>query len=275
MPMDAPSQLPPCILRLAPPPGTRLRVISDLHLGHVRSEAPPVAELATLLEGVNILVVAGDATEEREPLFRPAGEAAMQELRALCREHGVQLICLAGNHDPAAGPLLLSLWGGRVAIMHGHALYRECSPWGWEYLHNKQLFRDCIASLPNADHSLEDRLELSSRVCQLVPAKLQQGTTCRFRWLRGFIHCFLPPERPLRIVWGWLTLGRRACTFARHYLPEAELLILGHFHRSGRWQYGRRTILNTGAWYKHATPMLADLQDGRLLDYRPARFPKN
>ncbi len=112
----------PHILRLDPPQGARVRVISDLHLGHERCEAPPVAELATLLEGVDILVVAGDASEEREPLFRPAGEASMEELRSLCRERGVQLICLAGNHDPDAGPLLLSLWGGRVAIMHGHAL---------------------------------------------------------------------------------------------------------------------------------------------------------
>ncbi len=251
------------ILHLEPPPGARVRVISDMHLGHERCEAPPVAELAPLLEGVDILVVAGDLAEEQEE----QGRALRDELHALCREHGVTLICVAGNHDPDAGPSLLSLWGGRVVIMHGHALYKQGSPWGWEYLRNKKLFHECIARFPGANSSLEERLELSSQICQLtVPILRREGI--QNRYLRGLLHCFFPPMRPLSIVWCWLSCGRRAEAFARRFFPQAEVLVLGHFHRSGRWTYGRRTIVNTGAWFKHATPWLADLQDGHLVDYR-------
>ena len=71
----------------------------------------------------------------------------------------------------------------------------------------------------------------------------------------------------MRIVWGWLTCGWRAELFIRRFLPETETLILGHFHRYGHWTYGKRTILNTGAWFKHATPSAVDMQDGRVISY--------
>ncbi len=258
------------ILELSPPLGTRVRVLSDLHLGHERCEAPSIAELAPLLEGVDILIIAGDLAESREPEWCERGCAQREELQILCQERGVQLITLAGNHDPDAGPSLLSLWGGKVIVMHGHALYKQGSPWGWEYLRNKERFRSCIARFPNSDSSLEERLELSSQICQLTLPILRQKST-QNRYLGGLLHCFFPPERPLRIVWSWLTCGRRAEAFARRFFPQAEVLVLGHFHRSGRWTYGKRTIVNTGAWYKHATPWLADLQDGRLVSYRKAR----
>ncbi len=259
----------PRILHHDPPPGTRVRVISDLHLAHERCEAPPIETLSPLLEGVDILVVAGDLAEAREPAWMERGFALREDLRELCRQRGVQLITLAGNHDPDAGPLLLLLWGGRVAIMHGHALYKVGSPWGWEYLRNRELFHACIARFPNCDHSLEERLELSSQISRLTPPILRREGI-RNRYLRGLLHCFFPPRRPLSIVWCWLTCGLRAEQFARRFFPQAELVVLGHFHRSGRWQYGKRCIVNTGAWYKHATPWLADLQDGRLTDYRKA-----
>ncbi len=258
------------ILRLEPPAGTRVRVVSDLHLGHERCEAPSMQQLAALTEGVDMLVVAGDLSETREGDWQQLGLTRREELRALCRERGVELVCLAGNHDPDAGPQLLELWGGKVAIMHGHALYKEGSPWGWEFLRNRRMFEDCIARFPNCDNSLSERLELASQICRLTPPIMRGEGKCP-RLLAGLLHCFYPPQRPLRIVWSWLSFGRRSENFARCFFPQAELVVLGHFHRSGRWRYGKRTIVNTGAWYKHATPWLADLKDGRLLSYRKAQ----
>ncbi len=260
------SEQHPLILHRTPPSGARVRVVSDLHLGHERCEAPGIHELAPLLlEGVDMLVVAGDLAENS----LEDGLACRRALTSLCQERGVELISLAGNHDPNSGPLMLSLWGGKAVIMHGHALYKQGSPWGWEYLHNKDLFEACIERFPNCDHSLEERLELSSQICQLTtPILRREGI--RNRYLRGLLHCFFPPQRPMRIVWSWLTCGRRAEAFARRFFPEAEVVVLGHFHRSGCWTYGRRTIVNTGAWFKHATPWMADLQDGKLVSYRKA-----
>ncbi len=256
----------PTIESYEPAPGELVRVISDLHLGHERCEAPPVAALAPLLEGVGTLVVAGDLAETRDCAWQAAGLVAREAFRTLCRERGVRLITLAGNHDPDAGALLLRLWGGRAIVMHGHALYKEGAPWSWEYIRNKQKCRELIARYPGSDSDLAERLELSRAMCCLTPPIMRREGV-RNRHLRGLLHCFFPPQRPLRIVWGWLTCGRRTEWFARRFFPEAEVVVLGHFHRSGRWQYGKRHIANTGAWFTHATPYVADLRDGQLVAY--------
>lgn len=255
-----------CILHIDPPAGARVRVISDLHLGHERCEVPGLALPPQLLEGADVLIIAGDLSETRPCAWQAEGLRRREEVRRLCRERGVQLIEISGNHDPDIPPLLLSLWGGKTVIMHGHALYKVVAPWSWEYLQNKQKCRALIRSYPAADRDLETRLELSRAMCRLTPPQLRREGI-RNKYLRGFLHCFWPPMRPLSIVWCWLTCGIRAELFARRYFPQAELLILGHFHRSLNRRYGKRRILNTGAWFKHATPYFADLQDGRLLRY--------
>ncbi len=267
MPECAPTR--PLIRHLDPPPGTRLRVISDLHLAHERCEVPPIRELTPLLEGVDILVIAGDLAETRPCEWQQQGRALREELRTLCREHGVELICVAGNHDPDAGTHLLSLWGGKAVIMHGHALYKECSPWSWEYIYNREQCDTLIASFAHLDSSLEERLELSRQISVLNPPVMRREGINN-RYLRGFLHCFFPLERPFFIVWSWLTCGRRTNAFVNRFFPQAEVVVLGHFHRSGKWRYGKRTIVNTSAWFKHATPWCADLQDGKLVAYRKA-----
>ena len=81
-----------CITHIEPPPGCVVRFISDLHLGHERSEAPQVRQLAPMLQGIGMLVVVGDLAETRTCAWQAAGLAAREELRQLCREHSVQLV---------------------------------------------------------------------------------------------------------------------------------------------------------------------------------------
>ena len=163
-----------CIIDIEPPPGSTVRFISDLHLGHERCEAPAVAGLAPLLQGIGTLVILGDAAETRKCSWQEAGLAAREELRSLCRKHGVQLVEIAGNHDPDLPALLVRLWSGRVIGMHGHALYKEGAPWSWEYLHNKQACRQLISSFAQVDTNLEQRLELSRQMCQLTPPVMRR-----------------------------------------------------------------------------------------------------
>lgn len=259
-----------CIINIEPPAGSTVRFISDLHLGHERCEAPPVAELAPLLEGISTLVVLGDLAETRACDWQPAGLAAREELRTLCRERGVQLVEVAGNHDPDVPALLVRLWGGRVIGMHGHALYKEGAPWSWEYLRNKPACMQLIAEHEQADTNLEQRLELARKMCQLTPP-IMRREGIRNPLLRGFMHCFWPPQRPMGIVWSWLTCGRRTEHFARQFFPRAEVVIFGHMHRSGTWRYGKRQIFNTGAWFRHATPYVLDMRDTRVISSR--KFP--
>jgi exonuclease SbcD len=255
-----------CIIDIEPPPGALVRFISDLHLGHERCEAPAVSELAPLLRGVSILVVVGDLAETRKCDWQEAGIAAREELRQLCRARGVQLVEISGNHDPDVPALLARFWGGRVVAMHGHALHKEVAPWSWEYLRNKAACKKLIAEFPGADDTLECRLELSRSMCQLTPP-IMRREGIRNPLLRGFMHCFWPPQRPIGIVWSWLTCGIRCEHFIRRFLPETQITIFGHLHRGGHWRFGKRQILNTGAWFRHATPYVVDIADAQLIRY--------
>lgn len=255
-----------CIIDIEPPPGTVVRFISDLHLGHERCEAPPVAQLAPLLQGIGMLVIVGDLAETRSCAWQQTGTDAREELRSLCRGHGVQLVEISGNHDPDTPTLLARFWGGRVVAMHGHALYKEGAPWSWEYLRHKEACRKLIASFPEADTNLECRLELSRAMSRVTPP-IMRREGIRNPLLRGFMHCFWPPQRPAGIVWSWLTCGRRCEHFMRSFLPQTETVIFGHLHRGGDWRFGKRRILNTGAWFRHASPYLVDMVDSRVIRY--------
>ena len=261
----------PRILDIDPTAGCLVRFLSDLHLAHKRSLAPTPQELLAHMDGVGMLVLCGDTAETRETCVERDRSIAMRdELRRLCSQRGIELIELAGNHDPDLEPMLARFWGGRVIAMHGHALLKVVSPWSREYMRCKPRVQAILEEHPRAEEDLEANLERTACVARelshRVPGPTRRGGRNPFH---EFYHCFWPPQRPLSIVTSWLTCGRKAEQWARRFVPEAELLIIGHFHRSGRWQYGRRTILNVGAWFEHATPYVVDVKDAQLLRYEP------
>lgn len=261
------------ITHIEPPSGCLVRFISDLHLAHKRSTAPAPAQLVECMQGVGMLVLCGDTAEMREPgATREASLMQRKELRRLCEERGIRLVELAGNHDPDIEPMLASFWGGRVVAMHGHAVPDAVSPWSREYLEHKENVHGILRAHPEtAEMTLTARLERTKLVTRELMRKHPSASEKKNGILRELRHCFWPPGRPLSIVWNWITCGARTERWLRRYLPQTELLIFGHFHRSGKWRFGTRTILNTGAWFEHATPYAVDVMDGKLLRYFPLR----
>lgn len=258
----------PLAIDIEPPPGCLVRFISDLHLAHKRSTAPTPAQLLEHMEGVGMLVLCGDTVELREQGSQVEKQslACREELRRLCEQKGIYLIELAGNHDPYVEPMLARLWGGKVVAMHGHAVLDVVSPWSREYLEHKEAVHTILAEHPEPE-SLTARLERTRLVALELARQIPEGDKKRRSLFRELRHCFWPPGRPLRIVWNWITCGARTERWMRRYTPEAEVLVFGHFHRSGRWIAGTRTMLNTGAWFEHATPYAVDMKDGQLLRY--------
>lgn len=261
----------PTILDLEPPPGCIVRFISDLHLTHKRSTAPPPAELVKQMNGINMLVLCGDTTEMRlNETLRAQSMAARDELRELCSARGIELIEIAGNHDPDEGPMLARFWGGRVLAMHGHALLKEVSPWSREYLEHKEALRPIISKYSEKESDLTESLEHARCIARELARYTDSPRPKRPRnALQELRHCFWPPERPLLIVWNWLTYAAKAERWMRRCQPNAEVLIFGHFHRAGRWKYGKRLLFNTGAWFEHASPYAVDMQDAHVLRHFP------
>lgn len=157
------------IQELALAPRDRARFISDIHFGHTKALVREPEELEFLLKGCSHLVVCGDLSETREGPCREEGLEKRARFLRMCRAAGVQPVLLAGNHDPDEKAGLLKLQGGRICALHGHALFREVAPWGWEYLKNKQVSRELIAAFPEADVDLLRRLELARAMSVLVP----------------------------------------------------------------------------------------------------------
>lgn len=114
-------------------PVERTAVVADVHLGYewARGEGgdclpshsigETVERLESLLSRVNIerLIVAGDLVESRRPCLRTARDVAA--LTRWLNGRGVELIALAGNHDPPRRPALpASVEVGGWTVAHGH-----------------------------------------------------------------------------------------------------------------------------------------------------------
>lgn len=254
---------------LNPAPGERVRVISDLHLGHERSKIADLEALRPLMRDCRYLVVAGDLAETRPCEFQRDGLGLKARFAALCREEGTELVTVAGNHDPFEEVQLLRLWGGKAVIFHGHALFKVGAPWGWEFLNHKEECRRLIASHPRCDTDLTDRLLLAREMALLAPPVLRREKLSRFAAVRFLQHCAWPPSRPLTILGAWATMGWRIRRFARQFFPEARVVCFGHFHRRVVWKDRKRVYINTGAFFRHARPSAVDLADGRMEAVRP------
>jgi metallophosphoesterase superfamily enzyme len=111
---------------------TRTAVVADVHLGYEwargsRGDCVPahsldetVTQLASLLNcgEIHRLVVAGDLVESRR--FCRRTDADVVRLTRWLLDRGVELVALAGNHDPPRGPARLkSLVIDGWTIAHG------------------------------------------------------------------------------------------------------------------------------------------------------------
>jgi metallophosphoesterase superfamily enzyme len=132
-------------------PAERTAVVADVHLGYEwargrAGDSVPAHSLRETLERldrlfhrvpglISTLVVAGDLVESRRPCERTAED--VRELQLWLDRRGVQLILLAGNHDP--GPAVETVrqvagWtighghqpipGGRTISGHIHPVFR-------------------------------------------------------------------------------------------------------------------------------------------------------
>jgi putative SbcD/Mre11-related phosphoesterase len=113
--------------------GEKTAVVADVHLGYEWARArggdcipehslsQTIARLKRLIDRATIrrLVVAGDLVESRRPCPRTASD--VDTLIRWLAERGIELIPLAGNHDPPCSPPLPStVKVGNWTVGHGH-----------------------------------------------------------------------------------------------------------------------------------------------------------
>jgi UDP-2,3-diacylglucosamine pyrophosphatase LpxH len=239
-----------------------VRILSDLHLGHKVSRIEEVSTLRPLIAGAATVVFNGDTWQELARQFSQRSAEMLEELKAICQEEGARPIFLPGNHDPGwTGPGWVELAGGRIVVTHGDALLIGSSPWKREILLNEDHIARLWEQHPDAGHHLEARLKVAGKIArELCTVEHPTGRS----FLARTFDAVIPPSRAVVMIESWLTQASAGGAFCDRYFPQAEMLVIGHFHRVGSWRVGPRQIINTGSFMSPGEAHWLEWNDGWL-----------
>ena len=241
----------------------RVVILSDTHLGKPGRGAKSVDALRPLWEGASEVIVNGDVAEVHDAEFRCEAARMVVRLNEYCEADNVQVTLLSGNHDPLiTDRRFLRLLGGEVFVTHGDILHPAISPWIAERKLMKALHEDALAAL---DPSMRDQIDAQAAAAQIAELK-------KWDWHAEHDHERPPKWKRMlslgkkvpKILWYWHTLPRVASRFAAKHVPECRFFIFGHIHRSGIWQLGGRTIINTGSYDFPSKPRGVVIEAGEL-----------
>lgn len=239
-----------------------VRVLSDLHLGHQVSRILDVSSLRPLVAGAATVIFNGDTWQELARQFHARSSEMLADLQRLCREEGAEAIFLSGNHDPGwPGPGYVELAAGRIVITHGDALLFDGSPWKREILVGGERVMELWQQHPRAESDVEERLRLARKIArELCSIEHSTGRSILERtW-----DAIVPPRRAVKMIEAWLTQGAEGAKFCDRYFPQAEVLVIGHFHREGSWLRNNRRVINTGSFMAPACAHWVEWGQGLL-----------
>jgi len=239
-----------------------LRIFSDLHLGHKLSRIGRVSALRPLIAGAGTVVFNGDTWQELAEPFRERSAEMLEQLKALCAEEGAEAVFLSGNHDPGwPGDGWLELADGRIIVTHGDALLFGGSPWKREILTGARRLQEIWDLHPAASHEPRARLDVAREIArELCSVEYPLG---RHLVQRAF-DAAMPPQRALWMLAAWFTQGSAGSRFCKQYFPNAEVLVIGHFHHHGCWQAQGSTVINTGSFLIPGRAHYVEWNDGWL-----------
>ncbi|MEI7953823.1 MAG: metallophosphoesterase [Verrucomicrobiota bacterium] len=239
-----------------------VRILSDLHLAHQVSRIARVSDLRPLVAGAGTVIFNGDTWQELTIAVTKRSAEMLEELRHLCAEEGCATVFLPGNHDPSwPGPGWVELAGGRIIVTHGDALMPDGSPWKREVLANRQRVLDLWSNYPLATTDAVQRLCLARAIARALPTQEKPFGRRLWQQVRDAVY---PPQRALRILQAWWTQAAAGADFCKCYFPQAEVLVVGHFHRHGCWRKAGRLIINTGSFMHPGRALWVEWNDGWL-----------
>jgi len=243
-------------------------VLSDLHLDWQDEWARKAQAMRELWAGSASVVFNGDTLNWYTAAQPERARQVLDYLSGLCRSDGAEPVFLAGNSDnPISRRRHLVLAQGLVLVTHGDVLFEDISPWR---ACAGEFFRERLAALeamePSRRQTIEGQMESVRHAIQEVQDRQCGGLEREI--LAGQVR-----ERPW---WadnpaglGVLLRARRrmpqlAAEFAERFVPSAQVVLVGHAHRSGLWTRGGRMVVNTGSFGLMGSPLLVRLEDGLL-----------
>lgn len=223
-----------------------IRIFSDLHLGHKASRIDEVEKLRPLFRGAGTVVFNGDTWEELSLHWRERSAEMLGQLLRVVDEEACEAVFLHGNHDPGwEGSGFIELAERRIVITHGDALLRNGAPWKREMLANPDVVDDLWNRFPDAATEITSRLDLARAIARRLPNLAHPGGRSL---LSRTLDAAWPPRRAIEMIAAWLGEGNLGACFCETYFPNAELLVIGHFHCAGVRHVRGKTIINTGSF---------------------------
>ncbi len=228
----------------------RTIILSDLHLGRPDGVVH-ASEIDALVEPGCKLILNGDAAELHHPDHQERAEEELSRLQSLAAARGVELVLLAGNHDPLVSQQrMLMLAEGQVMVTHGDAFHPAVAPWSVSAPAMRAAWQRTMDAM-----SPERRGTAEARFAAARDAAIAEWLDSGHGATQSTVaRLALRPWAAVGIVLYWKRFPRLACRFGELFAPQARILVVGHSHRAGRWRFGGRTVLNTGSFTFPGSP---------------------
>jgi len=243
-----------------------ITILSDLHLGHPATRVRDPEQLAPLFQDAATAVFNGDTAEQLWLHNRSRAQEQLENLARVCIDLGAQPLFLNGNHDPTVSKAShLDLCGGAVLVTHGDILFHEITPWNRRGKALGAAFDRILAEIgTNGLPEFEKRLFAAKRASLTLKTDSSVLPDRKLTWLKKVLKENWPPWRALRILKFWAETPARAMRLGRQFRPEARFIIIGHTHRAGVWQNGRRIVVNTGSFFPLSNRSAIRIEDSTL-----------
>jgi len=243
-----------------------IRILSDIHLGNQASLVTEPEQVAPLFRGVGTVVLNGDTFDHRhrEPGRAPTHPVELFE--ALAKREGVELVVIAGNHDPGCSPVYhLDLADERVLVTHGDVLYPEIAPWSHFAAQFREMIQKELDELENpGGHTLEHLLSTNKIVARQILTQPHFYFPTNEGFIRHLLRYLWPPVRIPRILGSWQRLPVSAAQLAEDHRPRARFIVVGHTHYPGIWTRQGRCVINTGSFLPLLGRRLVDIHEDHL-----------
>lgn len=257
----------------------KIRIVSDLHVGHKASVIDRLDALTPLAEGVDWLILAGDTLELKYGDFDADHYDSNREQRRFEEETekwGCKVTVITGNHDPEISDThSLSILEDKVFITHGDGLFPNVTPWS-SNIGNLQKHAAIID--PEATGStakeLHDYLALHKQVTIRAHKDDKKYNPTLWGKMKIFIHQMWPPITPFLILKSWREVPSRAVSLTERFGISPKFIVVGHTHNPGIWKRGGQTVINLGSYFPWPGARCIDIE-GKTLSVRRIRKKHN
>lgn len=248
----------------------RIRIVSDLHIGHRASIIEKLEAIRPFAEDVDTIVFNGDTLELKYGDLDTSHYDAIKQrayFDAEVAQWGVKVHLITGNHDPTISDVhSLSLVSGQVFITHGDGLFKEVAPWS----SNVRNLRKCAEDIDenqtgSTEAELHHYLALHKKTSIQAHALDRKYNPTLWGRAKIFLHQAWPPSTPFRILQCWREVPDRAVSLTRRFGLTPRFIIVGHTHNPGIWRRGEQTVVNLGSYFPWPGARCVDIADGQLV----------